>query len=135
MPVVTSQGLVGRVIEVSSHVSVVQLLTDRDSQVGALVQSSRDAGTVSGQGNQTSFLSLMLFARDAVVNVDDAVVTSGLGEIYPPGLYVGRVVKVTKDRYGLLKYASIQSGVEFGRLEEVLVITTPRQGDDGGGGE
>lgn len=127
MPVMTSQGLVGRVVEVSAHLAVVELLTDRDCQVGALVQSSRDAGVVRGQGSQADYLSVMLFARNAVVNVDDAIVTSGLGEIYPAGLYIGRVTKVTKDKYGLLKYATVEPAVEFGRLEEVLVITTPRE--------
>lgn len=123
MPVVTSQGLVGRIVEVSNHVSVVQLLTDRDSGAGALIQSSRDAGIVSGQGNQSPLLVMMLFERGASVAVGDAVVTSGLGEIFPSGLYVGMAVEVTKDNYGLLKYAKIRPGVEFGRLEEVLVIT------------
>lgn len=134
MPVVTSQGLVGRVVEVSSNVSVVQLLTDRDSGAGALIQSSRDAGIVSGQGNQSAFLSMMLFERDAVVNAGDAVITSGYGVIYPPGLFIGRVVEVKRDHYGLLKYASVRPGVEFGRLEEVLVITSPRGEIDGQAG-
>ncbi len=128
MPVVTSQGLVGRIVEVSAHVSVVQLLTDRDSEAGALIQTSRDAGIVSGQGNQTSLLTLMLFERNAEVNVGDAVVTSGFGEIYPQSLYVGRVVEIRKDSYGLVKYASVKPGVEFGRLEEVLVITNAAPG-------
>ncbi len=128
MPVVTSQGLVGRVIEVSANVSVVQLLTDRESGAGALIQTSRDAGIVSGQGSQSPLLEMMLFERAARVNVGDAVVTSGYGEIYPPGLYVGQVVEVTKDSYGLLKYAHVKPGVEFGRLEEVLVITNAPRG-------
>lgn len=128
MPVVTSQGLVGRVFEVSSNISVVQLLTDRDSGAGALIQSSRDAGIVSGQGNQTPLLSMMLFGRNAEVNVGDAVVTSGFGEIYPQGLFVGRVVEITKDSYGLVKYAHVKPGVSFGRLEEVLVVIDAQPG-------
>lgn len=123
MPVVTSQGLVGRLVEVSNHVSVVQLLTDRDSGVGARIQASRDAGIATGQGNQSPLLTMMLFERNAAVNVGDAVVTSGLGEVFPAGLYVGTVVEVTKDIYGLLKHTKIRPGAEFGRLEEVLVIT------------
>jgi len=123
MPVVTGQGLVGRVIAVSAHVSVVQLLTDRECGVGGLVQSTRDAGIVSGQGSQSPLLSMMLFERDAVVGPGDAVVTSGYGSIYPPGLYIGEVVEVKKDTYGLVKYALIRPGVVFGRLEEVIILT------------
>lgn len=126
MPVVTSQGLVGRIVQVSGSVSVVELLTDRDSAAGAMVQSSRDAGVARGQGSETPLLSMLLFVREAEVNVGDTVVTSGLGEIYPPGLFIGRVVEVRKEHYGLIKSAQIRPGVEFGRLEEVLVITNYR---------
>jgi rod shape-determining protein MreC len=122
MPVVTSQGLVGRVVGVSTNVSFVQLLTDRECGVGALVQSSRDAGIVKGQGSQSSLLRMMFFEREAGVGEGDALVTSGLGEIYPPGLFIGRVVKVTTEQHGLIKYALIRPGVDFGSLEEVLVI-------------
>ncbi len=137
MPVVTSQGLVGRVFEVSSNISVVQLLTDRDSGAGALIQSSRDSGIVSGQGNQTPLLSMMLFGRNAEVGIGDTVVTSGFGEIYPQGLFIGRVVEITKDSYGLVKYADVRPGVDFGRLEEVLVIidVEPRSSSGAPGNE
>lgn len=136
MPVVTSQGLVGRVFEVSANISVVELLTDRNSGAGALIQASRDAGICSGQGTQSPLLSMMLFERNATVTTGDAVVTSGFGEIYPQGLYIGRVVEVKKDAYGLVKYAEVKPGVEFGRLEEVLVLTNafPMGGVDGTGG-
>ncbi len=133
MPVVTSQGLVGRIVQVSRNVAVVQLLTDRDSGAGALIQSSRDAGIVSGQGNQSPLLSMMLFERGATVNVGDAVITSGLGQIYPAGLYIGQVVEVKRDQYGLLKYALVRPGVEFGRIEEVLVIVNGRAELDASG--
>jgi rod shape-determining protein MreC len=123
MPVVTSQGLVGRIVEVSNHVSIVQLLTDRDSGAGALIQSSRDAGIVSGQGNESPLLVMMLFERNAAVGVGDVVVTSGFGEIFPSGLHIGVTVEVAKDSYGLLKYAKIRPAVDYGRLQEVLVIT------------
>lgn len=134
MPVVTSQGLVGRVIGVSTNVSVVQLLTDRNSGVGALIQTSRAAGIVTGQGDQSSLVTMMLFERDAAVKVSDAVVTSGFGQIYPPGLFIGRVVEVEKDEYGLLKYAKVHPGVGFGQLEEVLVIVNAGADRAAGGG-
>jgi len=139
MPVVTSQGLVGRVVAVAPNVSVVELLTDRDAGAGALVQASRDTGIVRGQGGQSALLRMMFFAREAGVNEGDAVVTSGLGEIYPPGLFIGRVVDVEIEHYGLIKYATVRPGVDFGRLEEVLVITNrpdPDEGPhEGGGGQ
>jgi len=132
MPVVTSQGLVGRVVGVSTNVSFVQLLTDRECGVGALVQSSRDAGIVKGQGSQSSLLRMMFFEREAEVGEGDALVTSGLGEIYPPGLYIGRVVEVTTEQHGLIKYAAVRPGVDFGSLEEVLVIVNYRAAGEEG---
>ncbi|HCW51715.1 MAG TPA: rod shape-determining protein MreC [Clostridiales bacterium] len=132
MPVVTSQGLVGRVVAVSTNVSFVQLLTDRECGVGALVQSSRDAGIVKGQGSQSSLLRMMFFEREAEVGEGDALVTSGLGEVYPPGLFIGRVVKITTEQHGLIKYAAVRPGVDFGSLEEVLVIVNYRAAGEEG---
>jgi len=135
MPVVTSQGLVGRIVAVTPHVSVVELLTDRDAGAGALIQSSRDTGIVRGQGNQSALLRMMFFVREAEVNEGDAVVTSGLGEIYPAGLFIGRVVDVEIEHYGLIRYATVRPSVDFGRLEEVLVITNyPNPLDSSGPG-
>ena len=120
-PVVTSLGLVGRVIKVTRKTATVMLMLDPDSGVGGLVQRSRDAGVVVGvAGGQT--VSMKLFPRDPDVKAGDVIVTSGLGSFFPKGLPIGKVVSVSKGEYGLVKVADIQPFVNFDRLEEVLVL-------------
>ena len=124
MPVVTDQGLVGRISKVTNFTATVTLILDRDSGVGAVVRhgTSGDLGVVSGQGNER--LKLKFFSRDAEVGFDDLVVTSGLGGVYPKGIIIGRVRGISREDYGLLKVATGEPSVEFNRLERVMVVVS-----------
>ena len=124
MVVVTSQGVVGNVIQVNANQAKVQLLLDPRSAVGVLVQrpESRVAGIVEGNGAQPMAPRMKNLARDADVITGDKIVTSGLGGIYPKGLLVGEVMDVVNDEGGLLKYAVLKPAVDFDRLEEVAVV-------------
>jgi len=127
MPVVTDQGLVGRVDAVISDAARVQLITDPASAVNVRLQNSNtDAilvGSISGD------LSLDFLSQDVTIEPHDVVLTSGLGGNYPPDLLVGQVVNVRKRDYELFQKASIQSVIDFLRLEIVLVITNFRPVD------
>lgn len=123
MPVVTPRGLVGRVSKVGLRSSTVMLLGDPDSGVGALVQRSRDTGVVLGAAGPNPILRMKLFSRDASVEAGDTVITSGLGGVFPAGLLVGLVNKVSTDQFGLLKVAEITPAADLARLAEVFVIT------------
>lgn len=122
MPVVTGDGLAGRVVRVTPHTSTMMLLTSRDSRVGGLVQRSRDPGIVEGDLEGANVLHIRFFSRDADVMPGDAIVTSGLGQVFPKGLLIGTVVKVGVEEFGLVKYALISPAVNFSRLEEVLIL-------------
>ncbi|MBP2639726.1 MAG: rod shape-determining protein MreC [Firmicutes bacterium] len=124
MAVVTPQGLVGSVVQVNASLAKVQLILDPRSAVGVLVQrpESRVAGIVEGNGAQPMAPRMKNLARDADVITGDKIITSGLGGIYPKGLFVGEVIDVVDDAGGLLKYAVLKPAVDFGRLEEVAVI-------------
>ncbi len=122
MPVVTGQGLVGKVLATTSHTATVLLLLDPDCGAGAMVQRTRDFGVVLGQFGPGGLLEMRLFARDASAAVGDLVLTSGLGDIFPPDLPIGVIAAVEWKEYGLTAYASIQPLVDFDRLEEVLVV-------------
>lgn len=119
-PVISQSGLVGRVISVADDWSVVLLLTDPESNVGAVVAGSRDHGIVSG-GSSRPFLSLQFFSRDAQVNPGDKVVTSGMGSLYPAGILIGEVESVSVPKPGLVKEAMVRPATDFDHLEEVLV--------------
>jgi rod shape-determining protein MreC len=120
MPVVSENGLVGRISEVSASASKVQLIIDPQSAINARVQETRAEGVLIGQ--PTGELTLTYLAQDAVVKAGDLVVTSGLGGGFPANILAGRVVSVRKRDYELYQTATVLARVEFGNLEIVLII-------------
>src|SRR5450759_2760532 len=94
MSVVTDQGLVGRLISVGSRTSVVELVTDSRSEIGARDQRSRETGVVAGKNDST--LRLTPMKEDADLKTGDVVETSGLGGTCPPGIPLGKITKVTQ---------------------------------------
>jgi rod shape-determining protein MreC len=124
-PVISPTGVVGRVFAVGLQTSRVQVLLDRDSGAGVLVERSRVPGVVSGQvaGPEVYAEDLVLkyVPERADVEVGDVVVTSGLDRIYPKGLVVGRVRSVGRGS-GLFRDIRVEPSARFDRLEEVLVV-------------
>ena len=129
MPVVTEMGLVGHVMEAGLNSSKVQLLIDPRSSVGTLIQraESRVAGIVEGDIRNPGRPRMVNIPKDSDVQVDDMVVTSGFGGVYPKGLVVGKVVEVHNAEGGLLKYCAIDTSVDFQKLEDVAVIVASRE--------
>ncbi|NOY99027.1 MAG: rod shape-determining protein MreC [Chloroflexi bacterium] len=127
MPVVTNQGLVGRVDAVIADAARVQLVTDPASAVNVRLQNAKTDAILIG--SVTGDLALDMISQDATIEQGDVVLTSGLGGDYPPDLLVGQVLNVRKRDYELFQQASIQSVVDFARLEIVLVITNFRPVD------
>lgn len=123
-PVVTPDGIVGRVIEVTPMASRVLLISDSRSAVGVLIQASRDAGVVEGVGGIR--LHLKYLSRAAVINEGDLVVTSGLGGVFPRGLVVGRIGDIIREEGELLQEAVVEPAAQLDRLEEMLILL-PRQ--------
>jgi rod shape-determining protein MreC len=122
-PVIASGGLVGRVISVGPDVAQVQLLTDRDCSVGALLARTRARGVVAGSGEQASPTGLTL---NYVSNLEDVVegdwiLTSGMDGIYPKGIAIGRVASV-RNGPRLFKLVTVEPAARLDRLEEVFVL-------------
>ena len=120
-PVVSAQGVVGRVVEVSSRNSRVLLIVDRDSRVGGVIQSSRLGGIVEGLGRGACRITYL--PRRGDIGLGEEVVTSGLGIIYPPGLLIGSIAAVYLDEHGLFQYADLEPATDFDRLEQVIVLS------------
>jgi len=127
--VISSTGVLGRVISVGPHAAKVQLLLDSQSGAGVLIERSRVTGIVSGQvgveGAAVSDLVLKYVPEMTDVAVGDVVVTSGLDRIYPKGLVVGRVRSVNKGS-GLFKDILVEPSARFDQVEEVLVVRGAR---------
>lgn len=129
MAVVTEVGLVGHVIEAGLNTSKVQLILDPRSSVGTLIQrpESRVAGIVEGDINNPHAPKMVNIPKDADVKVDDMVVTSGFGGVYPKGIVVGIVKEIHNDEGGLLKHGVVATTVNFEKLEDVMVIVESRE--------
>ncbi|WP_300459050.1 rod shape-determining protein MreC [Desulfobacula sp.] len=123
-PVLVSEGIVGQIIKISTHYSRVLLITDRNSAVDALVQNSRVRGMVKGNNeNQCSFVYAL---RKDEVKQGELIVSSGLDQVFPKGLKIGRVTKVTKVHSQLFQDITLETSVDFDKIEEVLVLKTSR---------
>jgi len=120
MPVVTQQGLVGRVDAVVAEASRVQLITDQNSAVNITLKNSKTDAVMVGSLNGD--LSLQMISHDVVVESADVVLTSGLGGDFPPNLLVGQIVNISNIESELFQSASVQPIVDFPRVEYVLVI-------------
>ncbi len=123
MPVISPDGLVGRIESVGNNSSRVSLISAWDMAVGAILQETRDTkGIIEGIGDARS-LRMVNIPYYALVKNNDQVITSGLSKIYPKGINIGTVSKVIKEPDGLLLSAYVTPFVDFDKLEEVLVIT------------
>lgn len=123
MPVCNSAGIIGQIIEVSPTTSTVRLITDENSGVSAMVQSTRAQGILQGQPDGT--LRLEFVTIDSDVKEGDIIVSSGLGGVYPKGLPLGVVASV--DRPDNASYYTIivtPASSDTENNEEVLVITS-----------
>ena len=128
MPVTDSSGAIGQIIECGTTSSVVRLITDENSGVSAMVQSSRAQGVLKGSAD--GMLHLTLIGTDQTVDVGDTVVTSGLGGIFPKGLPLGKVISVNKAAGALYYDIDVSPLSSTEGFEEVLVITSLTEGQE-----
>lgn len=130
MPVVTADGLVGKVTSTYGGTAEVQLLVDGSSAVAARVQRSRARVTVRGLGHEGS-LRLANALRTDDVEAGDLLITSGTDRVFPKGLVIGRIGRLQRESYGMYLEGEILPAVDVAGLEEVLVLVSPSDGDEG----
>jgi rod shape-determining protein MreC len=118
-PVLVPEGIVGQITKVSQNYSRVLLITDRNSAVDALVQTTRARGMVKGSSENSCIFVYAL--RKEEIQAGETIVTSGLDQVFPKGLKIGTVLDVHKDPSQLFQDIRIQTSVDFDTLEEVLV--------------
>lgn len=125
MPVVSMEGLVGRVVAVSKNTADVLLVSDPVFRVSARLVRSGSFGIVGGRGPSWSgqvFCRMEFIHRSDRVMPGDEVVTSGLGGVFPAGLAVGYVDRVYDDSSGLYQHADVITHADLGTLHHVFVI-------------
>ncbi len=124
MPIVSSQGLVGRVAAVTADGARVQLITDPDTAINVRIQPSGAEGLL--QGSITGDITVEAISQDANIQTGDLVLTSGLGGNFPPDMLIGQVSGVRQRPVELFQTASVEPVVDFSQLEIVLVIVNFR---------
>ncbi len=132
MPVITADGIVGRIREVFPHTSQVLEITDPTSGAGVILATTRIRGILRGNAlGQPQVINVM---PDERIKAGEPVVTSGGDQIFPRGLAVGVVDRVVADPdHDPLVDVLIHPAANLSQLEEVLIITnmgdqvTPRQ--------
>jgi rod shape-determining protein MreC len=117
MAAVNEQGLVGRVIETGQNSARVLLLTDFNSRVPVLIESSRDQAILAGDNSRQP--RLMFLPLNPRLGVGDRVSTSGHGGLLPPGLAIGRIAAIGDDK------VAVAPLVDWDRLDYVRLLDYP----------
>lgn len=118
--VVTSRGLVGYVFRLTDHFADVLTVQDLNNRVDGMIRRIRAHGVLEGNGKGRVDMKYVTKTEPVILN--DIVITSGLGNIYPKGIKIGRVTRIQRENYGLTQHIEITPSVNFNQLEEVLVI-------------
>ena len=123
--VLNADGLIGKIVTVSKGEARVLLLTDQNCKVSALLQDTREPGVASGVDAAFTFsprCTMTYVNRDVKVKPGEAVITSGLGGVFPKGILIGTVTRAQLNRQtGMYQDVEIKPVVDFRRVEEVIV--------------
>lgn len=124
LPVLTADGLVGRISSVGFTHSQVVLVGDPNCRVSVMVENpAHDMGVLTAGGQfDNSLVELSYLSSSANLKSGQNVVTSGLGGIFPPGIPVGKIVDAQPVEYGLSIEARVKLNASLGALEQVWVL-------------
>ncbi len=135
MPVITPEGLAGRVSAVGTTRSQVVLLGDQNCRVGALVRETSENGIVVPYVSDPTIVSLTYLSRSSTARPGQSIVTSGLelkpgnqvltsglGGVFPKGIPIGEIVDVRNVGFGLYQEARVRLAVNLNALDQVWVV-------------
>jgi len=118
-PVISGSGIVGRVILVTEFYSQVQLITNPDASIGAMLSESRTPGILAGTGDE--LLTMNYISNILPVKVGEVVFSSGLDDIFPKGIEIGKVV-VSERGNDIFREIKVEPTIDLIRLEEVMIL-------------
>ena len=121
MAVITTKGVVGKVVSVEEDTAKVMLLTDHKSGLDIITQRTRVRGIVSGSVDGEPIVKYM--GRNEDVRPGDRLITSGLDGTFPKGLLVGTIIDIADDGPGLFRRVRVALAVDPLVMEEVLFIS------------
>ena len=124
MPVLTPEGVVGKINRVSGKSSDVLLVVDPRSALDVFIPRTGGRGILKGKSGDNR-CNIEYLARGETVKEGDAVVTSGVGGAFPRNLAVGHVTRVVPGAVGLYQEVEVTPDVDFARLADVLIVVAP----------
>jgi rod shape-determining protein MreC len=125
MPVLTVEGLVGKVHQIGVTTTQVALVGDPNCPVSALVKGTSDSGVIMAETSglwDRSVVRLAYLSRQSTVKIGDEVITSGLGGVFPKGIPIGHVIEIYSVGIGLNTEARVKLSANLAHLEEVGVL-------------
>ncbi|AMW99493.1 rod shape-determining protein MreC [Rummeliibacillus stabekisii] len=138
MAVLTSKGLIGKIVQTTPYTSQVELLSTNNTnyRVSAVIANKKTEafGLIEGFDPKRSELVLKRIDSSLAVKKGDKVTTSGLGGIFPKGILIGEVTKVSTDDYGLTKLAYVKPAADFSMLDHVVIAKRQSIAIDGSDG-
>lgn len=120
-PVLSADGLVGRVVTAAGPYAKVQLITDRAASVGVMILRTRRQGIVRGSGRGSGILELDFVPLQADVRPGDTVQTAGIDGVYPRGIPIGTITSVRQGGQ-LFHRIQLAPAVDFGALDQVYLL-------------
>lgn len=120
MAVVTPRGLVGKILSCSDSYSYILLINDLNFSAAVRLQESRTEGIISGTGSKTCILKYV--PHEYEVKENETVLTSGLDSLFPAGIPIGSVIRITKKGAGLFQNIEVTPFQDSTKLEEVIIV-------------
>jgi rod shape-determining protein MreC len=120
MVVITPHGLLGKVMETAPEYSKVLLIDDAHFSVAVRLQKQRTEAVLSGNGRGRCLLKYVV--KDISPEVNETVVTSGLDDLFPPGIVVGYIADIATREESLFHEIEVVPFVDTSKVEEVIII-------------
>jgi rod shape-determining protein MreC len=118
--VLTTDGLVGKIIKVDPDFSITQILINQNNRISARIQRNRELGIIAWDGGIN--LKLLYVAKTIEVLKGDVIITSGYSGIFPENIKIGVVTNVSTKSEGMFHDIRVQPSVNFSSTEEVFIL-------------
>lgn len=122
--VISTQGLIGRITKTTPNTSTIKLLTSNDIKVSVYINNDKEEyhGIINSYLKEEELLEVDNVIKNSDIKIGDKVYTSGLGNIYPTGIYIGEVVEINYDNLGLSKKLKIKTITSYDKIFYVSVV-------------
>jgi len=120
--VISPQGIAGRIVSVGDNFSMVMIVLHHQFHISSILKKGGETGSVSWEGDDPRYLTMINIPKSAQVAKGDTVLTSNVSDIYPAGIMVGTVVEVIDDKSSNFYKIKLKTATNFSNLQYVYII-------------